>query len=135
MEKRINSIEYFLNEHVTSERKVHILNFHESHVHLINGAAGSSHNHQAWAGGYRDHITQCLNLALTQYDTILYLCPAIKHESYEFPSFESVVVILYFHDIEKIFKYNHPPVKIDKKAYYNYTLPDEYQISLQKRNI
>jgi len=102
-------------------RAVHDFNF--SHRYLTTSAKGSSEKHQAWAGGYIDHIEQCLRIAATLYDAF----------SFEF-SWESVYVVLFFHDIEKIFKYGQS-YKLedvyfdgDKWKYYTETLPEKYDI-------
>src|SRR5262249_55361517 len=40
------------------------------HDGLFRSARGSSHNHQAWAGGYADHIREVMNLAVVQHESL-----------------------------------------------------------------
>ncbi|GDY06306.1 hypothetical protein LBMAG51_10930 [Phycisphaerae bacterium] len=89
-------LEEFLSEDL-------LIGFHQAHLSLINKSAGSKSKHQAWVGGYRDHIEQCLNIALYLFNMT----------SYPF-SFKSVVRVLYFHDMEKIWAYSLN-IKIDKE--------------------
>jgi hypothetical protein len=60
-------------------------------------ACGSSHNHQAWPGGYFDHVAEVMNLACQLYRTLSSLrkLPFALHEALE---------VMFLHDIEKPFK-------------------------------
>jgi hypothetical protein len=60
-------------------------------------AYGSSHNHQAWEGGYWDHVAETMNLACQLYRTLSSLrkLPFALHEALE---------VMFLHDIEKPFK-------------------------------
>lgn len=44
-------------------RKESIIKFHEDHLSLMLETKGSNSNHQAWKGGYLDHIQESLNIA------------------------------------------------------------------------
>jgi len=106
-------------KHLSYPRISAVKNFHYDHLHLFNTAKGSSHNHQCWEGGYRDHLTQCLYLADDLH--------AVLHVKYF--SFDSVVIVLYFHDIEKMFKYGSVPVTdFDKDKFLYSTLKEQYGI-------
>lgn len=120
-------IEYFLEAHIAMGRREKIGLFHEKHLDLIDKAPGSKHNHQAWEGGYRDHITQCLNLASKLYYLLSSSFGTINPDFFPPFQFESAVVVLYFHDIEKIFKYEQTAI-IDKEIYYKKTLLNIYNI-------
>jgi hypothetical protein len=87
-------------------RKAAILAFHEENLELINISLGSSGNHQYWEGGYRDHLTQTMQIAEVLYSTL----PDLPF------SFASVIVVLIFHDVEKIWKYT-TGFRIDKEVY------------------
>jgi hypothetical protein len=63
----------------------------------IGLARGSSHNHQAWLGGYLDHVVETMNLALVQYET-LNACRPMPFV----PS--DALVVLFLHDVEKPWK-------------------------------
>lgn len=92
-----------------------VLEFHEQHKELINTVPGSSGNHQNWTHGYYDHIVQCFEIAQRLYFQA------------DFPfSFESVIIVLYFHDIEKLWRGKD----IDKENYYKNILPESYSIKL-----
>ncbi len=65
-------------------------------THLPN-AAGSSSAHQAWPGGYRDHVQEVMNLA-----TILHA--RLSHERPLPFSLASALFVLFLHDCEKPFK-------------------------------
>lgn len=60
---------------------------------------GSSHNHQAWEGGYIDHIAEVMNYALMYYGTLIDLRPLPF-------SLSDALLVLFLHDIEKPWKYN-----------------------------
>ncbi len=93
-----------------------IAHFHEHHLELFNRAKGSSGNHQWWTGGYRDHIQQCLDIARKLYDTF----------NFSFP-LNSALRVLYFHDLEKLFKYGDGTI-INKWTVFVEGLPNIYGI-------
>jgi hypothetical protein len=65
---------------------------------LLRTAAGSRASHHSWPGGYWDHITECLNLAVAHYA----LWEAIRPLPYQlWEAFE----VLFVHDLEKPWKY------------------------------
>lgn len=59
-------------------------------------AQGSQHNHQAWEGGYIDHVTDTMNIA-----RLLFVTMNDKRKL-EFTLSEALMV-LFLHDIEKAF--------------------------------
>ena len=92
-------------------------------------AKGSSHNHQAWEGGYPDHILQCLCLAEKMYRVLGEMSPLPF-------TLESACVVLYFHDIEKIWKYSTGlPVGFDKTKWYTVILPQRYAVDFTEDEI
>ncbi len=60
-------------------------------------AWGSSHNHQAWTGGYLDHIADVMNLARKLYVPMT----AIRELPFTIPD---ALLVLFLHDIEKPWK-------------------------------
>ncbi len=67
----------------------------EENRQLFEVARGSTHNHQAWEGGYIDHVTECMNIAL-------YLYPFLAGFGRPLPfSLSDTLVVLFHHDIEK----------------------------------
>lgn len=105
---------------ISTERLSPIKKFHAKHLSLINEAKGSASKHQAWKGGYRNHLEQCLALGDHLYREFDFPVKVVRAES--------VVIVLYFHDIEKIFKYTNGEI-IDKWEYYTKTLLEEYGIN------
>lgn len=82
--------------------------WHLDHLEAIGKAWGSSHNHQAWEGGYRDHLTQCMGIASSLH---FYLTECYGELSF---TLASAIKVLYFHDVEKVFKYGHGRLLNDK---------------------
>jgi hypothetical protein len=67
----------------------------EDHYQRLSVAPGSSHNHQAWIGGYLDHVLETMNIAYWLYVS----CP----RKFSFP-LNDALVVLFLHDIEKPWK-------------------------------
>lgn len=65
---------------------------------LFDSAAGSSHNHQAWNGGYIDHVQEVMNIACQQYRWM----SRARRLPFSLPE---ALEVLYLHDIEKPWKY------------------------------
>src|SRR5215470_20398319 len=68
------------------------------HDALFRSARGSSHNHQAWAGGYADHIREVMNLAVVLHESLGRLRPLPF-------SLSDALVVLFVHDLEKPWAY------------------------------
>lgn len=126
-----------------------VLEFHDDHIEEILSAEGSSHNHQNWEGGLHDHLFHCFVLAQDLYKI---LNERIGPESqrgqmingvYDLRpipfSLESAIIVLYFHDIEKILKYqlkrSRYPRRIveSKDAWYLGILPHKYRIEFDEQ--
>jgi len=130
---------------MTGTRAEGLLRFHDDHISEILSAKGSSGgNHQAWSGGLHDHLVHCFVLAQDLYKLFHErIGPGPHagqdiygvHDSRPIPfSLESALVVLYFHDIEKIFKYGNKPHRYPerlieaKDAWYLGILPTKYGI-------
>lgn len=106
-----------------------VMKFHQDHEQLILTAKGSKSKHQAWPGGYLDHLVECIEIGGQMMDGLRLIRPLPF-------SFESVIKVLYFHDIEKMFKYSgvpmcdpkHPEVFSDKMKFYREIMPAEWGI-------
>lgn len=72
---------------------------YEENWQLFEDAAGSSHNHQAWQGGYIDHVTETMNIACQQYNWMS-LARRLPF------SLGEALQVLFLHDVEKPWKYN-----------------------------
>lgn len=70
----------------------------EDNRELFESAPGSSHNHQAWRGGYLDHVTESMNIAVVLYRALNSLRPLPF-------SLSDALLVLFLHDLEKPWKY------------------------------
>jgi hypothetical protein len=69
---------------------------------LFRQAPGSSHNHQAWLGGYQDHITEAMNLWLLLYGTFESTGRLAQLSEHERFSRSDGLLVLIWHDVEKL---------------------------------
>lgn len=69
---------------------------------LFKKMPGSTHNHQAWPGGYWDHIQEVMNIAILLYRAIdeLRTLPFTLGEA---------LLVLFLHDLEKPWAYEFWP--------------------------
>lgn len=65
---------------------------------LFQRVQGSKHNHQAWAGGYFDHVQEIMNIARELY----HVMNALRSLPF---SLSDVLLVAFLHDIEKPWKY------------------------------
>lgn len=113
--------DYF--ELVYPDRRKILIQYHNFFIKEFNEVKGSANKHQAWVGGYRDHLEQCLNVAEHLYEL-----------DFSF-NFDSVILVLYFHDIEKLFKYSSLNYNLDKGTYFREILPKVYGIKFSKEEL
>lgn len=66
---------------------------------LFLQSLGSSHSHQSWLGGYLDHVTEIMNLAIEDYKMLNSLRPLSF-------TLSEALVVLFLHDIEKPWRYH-----------------------------
>lgn len=66
--------------------------------HIFDTSKGSKTKHQAWEGGYLDHIRDVMNIAIQLYATLDRLRPL------QF-TLSDALLVLYLHDLEKPWKY------------------------------
>lgn len=64
----------------------------------LASAQGSMHNHQAWPGGYLDHVAEVVDLAFVQYEALSKIRPLPF-------TLSEALLVLFLHDIEKPWKY------------------------------
>lgn len=86
------------------------------HETLFKTVQGSSHNHQAWVGGYYDHVQDVMNIGIALHTFLSSLRPIPC-------TISDVLLVLFLHDIEKPWKYEMhngalriKPELVDKKA-------------------
>lgn len=68
------------------------------HKQLFQKVQGASRNHQAWPGGYFDHVQEAMNLAIVFYQKMNFLRPLPF-------ALSDALLVLFLHDIEKPWKY------------------------------
>jgi len=68
---------------------------YEENIELFKKAAGSSYNHQAWEGGYFDHITEVMNVCVMLY-------PMYNVRGLNF-TLSDALLVMFIHDLEKAF--------------------------------
>jgi len=108
---------------VPGDRGERLRQFHSVNWRF-NEARGSSHNHQWWEGGYRDHLTHMLNLAEMMISSMVY-------QSVPKPDWGNLVLAIYFHDIEKLFKYaGDGEWAIGKMDFLTKVLPETFKLTL-----
>jgi hypothetical protein len=65
---------------------------------LFQHVQGSSHNHQAWEGGYLDHVTEVMNIGRVLY----FLLSSLRPLPF---SLSDILLATFLHDVEKPWKY------------------------------
>jgi hypothetical protein len=91
------SIEDLL-QYIAEPNRKPALTFWQELQTSIPDAAGATKSHQAWPGGYRDHIQEAMNLARIMYGRL--------SRERELPfSLNSAYVVLFLHDCEKPFRH------------------------------
>ena len=87
-------------------------------------APGSSIKHQAWQGGYVGHLVECLDIGKKTYGAL--------SEIRALPfAFEDAIPVVFFHDLEKVFKYTEPKIRFEndrEKHEFVRKMMDEYGI-------
>jgi len=83
---------------MTDSRKDALLDMYEKYKEIFHFSKGSMHNHQAWKGGYADHIAECLRINKITYNSLSEFRPLPFTE-------DSALICLFLHDIEKPFRY------------------------------
>ena len=67
------------------------------HTDALLCAPGSGHNHQAWPGGYLDHLDEVCGAAGALHDAMSALRPLPF-------TVDDALLVLFLHDVEKVFK-------------------------------
>lgn len=92
---------------VDEPHRTDCLNFIATHRRLFDSSKGSAIKHQAWPGGYRDHITEVMNIALVTYRALSEIRPLPF-------SLSDALLGCFIHDIEKVWV--HAIDEADRKA-------------------
>lgn len=94
---QIKSIDYYLNL-IEGANGVACRQMFEQYKNIFTKSSGSKVKHQAWEGGYIQHLCQCMALAEFLYE------PIKQIGGVDF-SLSDAILILFLHDLEKPFKY------------------------------
>lgn len=102
---------HYLISLIDSPHKEKCFNLLEKNLARFKRAWGSSSNHQAWEGGYIDHVTEVMNIATHIYDgmTKMRLLPF---------KLSDALLVLFLHDLEKPWKEEvHFQAKFERKKF------------------
>ncbi len=102
------SIEELINIIPKENRRSRLLKILSDNRKLFQTVQGSTNNHQAWFGGYIDHVREVMNIAYNLYDTLYSMRPLPF-------SIADALLVLFLHDIEKPWKYE---LKEDGQLYH-----------------
>jgi hypothetical protein len=80
-------------------KNTQLLKLLDDHRERIYEAKGSSNNHQAWEGGYLDHVVETMNIACQQYVWMSGARPLPF-------SLGQALAVMFLHDIEKPWKHS-----------------------------
>jgi len=114
--RRKKTVREFLLE-LSDPRQEKLFSLYQQYEELMLQAKGSKSKHQAWPGGYLDHIAETFRLSEMLYETLSH------HYDLSF-SLDSALIVLFFHDWEKFFKSS------DKYGFLKHTLPEKFGIAL-----
>ena len=88
------------------------------HRKLFETVQGSTHNHQAWPGGYLDHVLEIMNIAVLLYGKMSEVRPLPF-------SLSDLLLVVFLHDVEKPWKYELRDGRLEHKA--SMASKDEHQ--------
>jgi len=92
-----------LNAHLklmSPEQEIACRNFLNKHAKLLETAAGSTHNHQSWPGGYLGHVEEVLSLAVMFYEVL--------EQRPLYFALSDALFVLFWHDCEKPWRIQGP---------------------------
>ena len=99
----------------------------KNHLGLFQKVPGATHNHQAWPGGYYDHVQEIMNCAEIYYNFLNPIRPLPF-------SLSDTLLVVFLHDIEKPWKYEiGPDGELQHKASLN-TKDAEHEFRFKKLN-
>lgn len=113
-------------EWIPSPNRTGCLALFHDHELRMKTAPGSSIKHQAWVGGYVDHLEEIMHIAVSLYEALSNIRPLPF-------TLADAILVLYLHDLEKPFKYIEPrtlfPDDESKKVFIE-TIMQHYAIVL-----
>jgi hypothetical protein len=104
--------------YIDEPNKTAMIKFYEEHKERIHKSPGSKAKHQAWEGGYNDHVVETINIAISMYGML-----ERENRKMDF-TLNDAVLVLMLHDIEKPFKY----VRYDTDNFiFDEDFPDDWE--------
>ena len=100
-------------ELVDSAHREGLIKFYTLTEPLFFTASGSRRKHHAWVGGYAAHLLEMLWLARLQYPAA---CAVFGESFAKNVSLSDVILTIYFHDVDKMFKYSYPKLHLPKQT-------------------
>jgi len=99
----VRTIEEMLHDLVVEPHRTECLEFIKTYKGLFDTSKGSAIKHQAWPGGYRDHIREVMRICLVTYQAL--------NGSVRTPPFtlSHALVGCFLHDVEKLWKHAIDP--------------------------
>lgn len=88
-----------------------LLQMLKDYLTVFAKAPGSGHNHQAWEGGYLDHVVETMNIACQLYHA--FQNPGCKR--YMPFTLADALTVMFLHDLEKPFKRFNKLFKLETK--------------------
>lgn len=97
MDEKYHSLDELISM-IDEPNKTPSQNLYFNNKEKFQRAKGSSFKHQAWVGGYIDHIEEVMNISIPFYEML--------NSRRELPfSISDALLVLYLHDLEKAWKY------------------------------
>jgi hypothetical protein len=101
--------------------------FIQTNQRLFNTSKGSATKHQAWKGGYRDHITEVMNIALVTYLGLEKIRPLPF-------SLSDALLGCFLHDVEKLWKHAIDPADRDFEPDKDLLLKNQFHLESKHFN-
>lgn len=111
-----------LLEDMEDLRKDLLLQIYDDYKDLFHYGHGSSNNHQAWEGGYADHVAEILRANEVTYQALSSIRPLTFSK-------DSAAIALFFHDMEKPFRYGPKGDERCEKWRSQYETPHEWEVA------
>jgi hypothetical protein len=108
---------------IWSPNRERCLRLWKDNVDLFGAARGSSYNHQAWAGGYLEHVREAMDIAVTLYRALT------DSRRFSF-MLEDALLVLFLHDLEKPWKISHDLMTKTARETFRLAKIAEYGIEL-----
>jgi len=94
-------IRQMLDEMIAEPNRSACLRLYDENEERFKTARGSTHNHQAWLGGYHGHIEDAMNYAI-----LFYQAMAATGRPIPF-ALEDALLAIFLHDLEKPWRFDY----------------------------